>query len=118
MYRQGEIGDQFFVIFKGEVNVTKTGDDGEEIFLIKLGKFATIFPAKSYTRDYQESFYFYVYEYLLHCGNFPSLQQFKLCSVTLSRRLEAPSQLHAFTQLHISHTLTSTHSRKATSGSE
>jgi CRP-like cAMP-binding protein len=34
--RQGEIGEEFFVIFKGRVKVTSTGDDGEEKFLIGL----------------------------------------------------------------------------------
>jgi len=34
--RQGEIGEQFYVIFKGSVRVTKTGDKGDEIDLITL----------------------------------------------------------------------------------
>jgi len=33
---QGEIGDQFFVIYKGTVRITKTGDDGKEFFLVSL----------------------------------------------------------------------------------
>jgi serine/threonine protein kinase/CRP-like cAMP-binding protein len=36
--RQGEIGEEFFVIFKGRVKVTSTGDDGEEKFLIGLSE--------------------------------------------------------------------------------
>lgn len=34
--RQGEIGEQFFVIFKGSVKCTRTGDTGEEIELVRL----------------------------------------------------------------------------------
>ena len=34
--RQGEIGEQFYVIFKGQVRVTNTGDDGNEKFLLNL----------------------------------------------------------------------------------
>ena len=35
---QGEIGEHFFVIFKGKVRITKTGDDGREIPLITLNE--------------------------------------------------------------------------------
>jgi len=35
---QGEIGEQFFVIYKGKVRITKTGDDGHEIALITLNE--------------------------------------------------------------------------------
>lgn len=34
--RQGEIGEQFFVIFKGTVHCTRTGDNGEETSLVYL----------------------------------------------------------------------------------
>ena len=34
--RQGEIGEQFYVIFRGEVRITSTGDDGEETLLLTL----------------------------------------------------------------------------------
>ena len=33
---QGEIGEEFFVIYRGEVRVTKTGDDGKETKLVCL----------------------------------------------------------------------------------
>ena len=36
--KQGEIGEQFFVIYKGKVLITKTGDDGIEVPLITLGE--------------------------------------------------------------------------------
>ncbi len=36
--KQGEIGEQFYVIYKGKVRITKTGDDGKEIPLITLGE--------------------------------------------------------------------------------
>lgn len=36
--RQGEIGEQFYVIIKGKVRVTKTGDTGDEVELIRLGE--------------------------------------------------------------------------------
>jgi len=35
---QGEIGEQFFVIYKGKVRITKTGDDGREVPLISLNE--------------------------------------------------------------------------------
>eukprot|EP00606_Chrysophyceae_sp_TOSAG23-5_P000659 GSChrysophyteH2.ASY1.ANO1.81.1 assembled CDS len=35
---QGEIGENFYVIYKGKVRITKTGDDGVEIPLITLGE--------------------------------------------------------------------------------
>ncbi len=35
---QGEIGEHFFVIYKGKVRITKTGDDGREIALITLNE--------------------------------------------------------------------------------
>jgi CRP-like cAMP-binding protein len=35
---QGEIGEEFFVIYKGKVRVTKTGDDGKETELVILGE--------------------------------------------------------------------------------
>lgn len=34
--RQGEMGEQFYVIFKGKVRVTRTGDDGVESLLLRL----------------------------------------------------------------------------------
>lgn len=36
--KQGEIGEQFFIIFKGKVRITKTGDTGEETELIRLAE--------------------------------------------------------------------------------
>ncbi len=35
---QGEIGEEFYVIYKGKVRITKTGDDGREIPLISLSE--------------------------------------------------------------------------------
>ena len=35
---QGEIGEHFFVIYKGKVRITKTGDDGREIPLLTLNE--------------------------------------------------------------------------------
>jgi serine/threonine protein kinase/CRP-like cAMP-binding protein len=35
---QGEIGDNFYIVYKGQVKVTKTLDDGSQIFLITLGE--------------------------------------------------------------------------------
>ena len=36
--KQGEIGEEFFVIYRGSVMVTKTGDDGKETELVELGE--------------------------------------------------------------------------------
>ena len=36
--RQGEIGEHFFVIFKGSVRCTRTGDNGEEVELVVLSE--------------------------------------------------------------------------------
>lgn len=36
--RQGDIGDQFYVIFKGKVKVTKADDSGNEHVLLELGE--------------------------------------------------------------------------------
>jgi CRP-like cAMP-binding protein len=36
--RQGDMGDQFYVIYKGKVIISKTDDGGKEDFLIELGE--------------------------------------------------------------------------------
>lgn len=36
--RQGDIGDQFYVLHRGQVNVTKTDDNGNENYLITLNE--------------------------------------------------------------------------------
>ena len=36
--RQGDIGEKFYVIYKGKVTVTMTDDNGNSKFLIELGE--------------------------------------------------------------------------------